>query len=87
MELEFKSRQELFERLKPALKTKQTELKMNGYSYIHVIDIWDYLIKDKWQNAHGLSLYDMVSDILNSDNEFIDDFVKQMIKNKKRNFN
>ena len=84
MEINFESTKELFERLKPALKSKQTELKNNGYNYIHVIDIWDYLTKTKWQKSHNLSLYEMVSDILNSDNEFIDDYVKNVIRNTER---
>lgn len=84
MEIEFTNAKELFDRLRPALKTKQTELKRNGYTYIHDSDIWGYLIENKWNNSHNLSLYDMVSDILNSDNEFIDDYVKQTIRNTKR---
>jgi len=84
MELEFKNSKELFDRLTPALKTKQTELKNHGYNYIHLIDIWDYLVAEKWSGAKGLSLYEMVSDILNSDNEFIDEYVKTIVKNMVR---
>ena len=84
MEIEFENSKELFERLKPALVSKQTELKNNGYSYIHLIDIWDYLIANKWKQANNLSLYEMVSDILSSDNELIDDYVKEMLRNLQR---
>ena len=84
MEIEFENSKELFKRLKPALVSKQTELKNNGYSYIHLIDIWDYLITNKWKQANNLSLYEMVSDILSSDNELIDDYVKEMLRNLQR---
>jgi hypothetical protein len=84
MEIEFENTKELFDRLKPALRTKQAELKTHGYGYIHLIDIWDYLVKKKWTRAHNLSLYDMVSDILNCDNELVDDYVKEMLNDIKR---
>lgn len=84
MEIEFENSKELFNRLKPALLSKQTELKNKGYSYIHLIDIWDYLVDRKWKQANNLSLYEMVSDILNSDNELIDDYVKDVLKNMSR---
>ena len=32
-------------------------------------DIWNYLIKYKWEKITGLKLSDMVDDILNIDNE------------------
>lgn len=84
MEIEFENSKELFNRLKPALRTKQSELKKVGYSYIHLIDIWDYLTTRKWKQAHNLSLYEMVDDILNSDNELIDAYVKDMLNNISR---
>ena len=34
---------ELYERLKPALTTKVTELKRNDLDYIKIEDIWNYL--------------------------------------------
>lgn len=84
MEIEFGNSKELFDRLKPALRTKQSELKKTGYSYIHLIDIWDYLTEKKWRQANNLSLYDMVDDILNCDNELIDAYVKDMLNNISR---
>lgn len=84
MEIEFENSKELFNRLKPALKSKKTELKNNGYNYIHLIDIWEYLLEQKWKYATNLSLYEMVSDILNSDNELIDDYVKGKLRRMPR---
>ena len=44
MDIEFSSKEELYQRVKPALKAKTMELKRVGYSYIREIDIWNYLI-------------------------------------------
>ena len=79
MDIEFSSIGELFERLKPALRTKKSELKEYGYGYLKIEDIWDYLKEKKWKKSQNLSLSDMVSDILNADNELIDDFFKQKL--------
>ena len=71
MELEFNSLQELYNRLKPALRTKQTEMRRNGYEYIKIEDIWNFFQELKWKKANDLNLCDMVSDILNTNNESV----------------
>ena len=84
MDLDFSSLEELYNRLKPALRTKKRELKENGYGYLKIEDIWNYLKENKWKRSSNLSLNDMVSDILNSDNEFIDDYFKEKLNEKNR---
>lgn len=79
MDIVFNSVQELYERLKPALRTKQNEMKREGYTYIKSDDIWNYLKEVKWKNASNLSLYEMVSDVLNVDNGMIDSYLKQKL--------
>ena len=73
-EITFSSLEELYNRLKPALKTKVDELSRIKFN-IKENDIWKYLTKTKWTTASGLSLYQMVDDIMNVDllelNEFI----------------
>lgn len=81
---EFRSAQELYERLIPALRAKCAEMKRDGYPYIVEDDIWNYLKEKKWKIAQGLSLCQMVDDILNGDSVLIDDYVKQHIKNMDR---
>lgn len=81
---EFRSVQELYQRLVPALKTKCSEMKRNGYPYIVEEDIWNYLSEKKWKLAQGLSLYQMVDDILNGDDVLIDDYVKSRLKHMSR---
>lgn len=73
---------DLYNRIKPALKSKMKELKREKLDYIKEEDIWNYLIKTKWQSAKGLVLCDVVNDILNVENKKIDEYVKE--NNKKR---
>lgn len=82
MDIEFNNVKELYERLKPALNTKVTELKRNDLDYIKVEDIWNYLKESKWVSANNLLLYQMVDDILNLDNNEIDEYVKEQIRKK-----
>ena len=84
MDIEFSSLEELYNRLRPALLTKLSDLKANGYGYLKIEDIWNYLKENKWKSSHDLMLSDMVSDILNSDNALIDDYFKEKINEKNR---
>ena len=43
MNFEFRNLKELYERLKPALRTKTNELKRIGFNYIKEEDIWNCL--------------------------------------------
>lgn len=67
MNLEFSSLNELYERVKPALSAKEVEFHRLGYSDVHGIDIWNYLIEVKWKKGKNLMLSDIVSDIMNCD--------------------
>lgn len=82
MDIKFNNVKELYERLKPALNTKLTELKRNDLDYIKIEDIWNYLKDSKWVSANNLLLYQMVDDILNLDNNEIDEYVKDKIRKK-----
>ena len=46
---EFKSLEELYNRVKPALYSKREELKRNHISYIKEADIWNYLSEFVWK--------------------------------------
>lgn len=65
--MEFNSLEELRIRLMPALRTKVDEIKKNSGFLISEDAIWNYLSKYKWKNAKGLTLFDMVNDILKFD--------------------
>lgn len=64
----FSSKEELYNRVLPALKCKKKSLYRDGFKSIEEIDIWDYLRNKKWDNSIGLELCDMIDDILNTDN-------------------
>ena len=70
----FNSKEELYERLIPALRTRQYTLSKTGYSYIKEQDIWEALSNGKWNNVSGLELCDMVDDILHIDDKYISDY-------------
>ena len=80
MDLEFNTLEELYKRIYPALTTKRNELVRNGYKYIKEKDIWNYLSTTKWTNSKGLTLASMVNDILNSNNEQIDKYLKEYLE-------
>lgn len=84
MDIEFSSLEELYKRLKPALTTKVNEIRMQGYTYIKEEDVWNYLKEIKWKQSKDLSLYEMVSDILNLEDEKIDSYLKNKLNSLDR---
>ena len=84
-EIKFKSLQELYDRILPALKSRARELHKKGMNYIHEEDIWNYLKTYKWTSSRSLDLGDMVNDIFNIEERELDSFVKNELKNYRRN--
>lgn len=84
MEMEFKTASELYERLKPALITKAEEMRRNGYAYIKEEDVWNYLKQVKWIKSVNLELYQMVADVLNTEDAVIDAYLKQKLNLRNR---
>ena len=83
-EITFNSLEELYQRLKPALKTKKSEMHRQGYNYIKEEDIWNFFKETKWKKAVELSLSAMVNDVLNIENGLIDDYLKNKMKSENR---
>ena len=81
--IEFQNIKQLYNRLLPALRTKKTEMIRYGINYVSEEDIWNYLKEIKWKKANNLSLYDMVNDVLNTDNSYIEDYLKKKLKSRK----
>ena len=84
MDITFNSLEELYQRIRPALKTKKDEMKRAGLIYIKEEDIWNYLKEVKWINSKNLSLYQMVNDVLNADNMLIDKYLKEKLNMRNR---
>lgn len=85
MDLEFQSLEELYQRIKPALHTKVVEMHRGGYGYVKEEDIWNYLTEVKWSRSKDLALFQMVSDVLNSENIKIDKYLKEKLNMRNRN--
>lgn len=81
--IEFQSIKELYNRLLPALRTKKIEMNRVGINYVQEEDIWNYLKEIKWKKANNLSLYEMVNDVLNTDNSLIENYLKNQLKTRK----
>lgn len=73
MDYEFNSKEELYERVLPALKIKVKEIKRLGNSKITCLEVWNHLIETNWKSGNNLMLLDIVNDILCLDsNKFLD---------------
>ncbi len=80
----FKSLNDLYTRILPALKSKTKELHKSGFKYIHEEDIWNYLKEYKWRMSHNLDLSLMVNDIFNIEIKELDDYVRNELKDYHR---
>ena len=80
MDLVFNSKEELFLRVRPALKVKSNELEKMGYDFVSDVDVWNYLIQVKWTKSKDLYLSDIVHDIFNADNTGIIEYAKDRIE-------
>lgn len=87
MDIKFNSIEELYKRVYPALQSKKKELKRNNIDYIKEVDIWNCLIELKWRNKRGLLLAEIVDDILNTENDFFDKYIKEQMKQNKKEVN
>lgn len=80
MDFGIKSKSDLFKRITPALNCKIRELEKTENEYVKKEDIWNFLLKTKWEEVEGLDLSEMVDDVLNCDNHKLLEF----LKNKKK---
>lgn len=87
MDVVFNSVEDLYKRVKPALRSKVRELNRKNISYVKEEDIWNFLIEDKWKKTKGLELNEIVDDILNVDNSKVMSYVQVKMGNFKRNVN
>lgn len=77
MNNEFNTKEELFNRVKPALRIKEKDLKKLGFLNISGLDVWNYLIESKWSKSKNLVLSDIVDDILNVDIDGLNDYLNK----------
>ena len=82
MDYEFSSLEELYKRVRTALKSKVDELQKYGNLSISKYDLWKCLIINKWRNETGLMLSDIVDDILNISFDEINSYYMKMINDE-----
>lgn len=87
MGIEFNSVEELYKRVRPALTSKVREFRRNKIKYVKEEDIWNYLADSKWKNGKNLELFNIVDDILNTNNKEIEEYVVNKMKDFKRDIN
>ncbi len=83
--IEFKSIEELYNRVTPALYSKCKEIRNSGYKMVNEKDIWNYLVSKLWKNKNDLELNDLVCDILYVDNYSVYEYVMNKMNELKRN--
>ena len=81
---EYRSQEELYKGLIPAINVKLKLLKNSEYDYITKEDIWNFLKETKWKNSIDLTLGEMVNDIIHIDNKDIDIYLKDKLRNEKK---
>ena len=84
MDSKFTSQNELFLKLKPALRTKKHELILNGIKIVKESDIWNYNKEYNWKKAKGLTIASMVDNILNTSDSEYEKFVIDKINRENR---
>lgn len=87
MNNDFKTIDDLYKRLKPALYSKVIELKRRGLDYIREEDIFNYLLETSWAKKDNLSIAELTNDILYLDDNLITNYVMNIFKNTERNIN
>ena len=84
MDSTFKTIDDLYKRLKPALYSKVVELKRMGLDYIKEEDIFNYLLESSWSKKDNLSISDLTNEILYLDNNLITSYVMNLLKETER---
>ena len=79
MDLEFKTQEELFKRVKPALHAKLQELRRLNFQEVTEQDLWHFLATSKWKKSKNLMLSDIVNDIMHIDNQKLNLYLKKQI--------
>ena len=73
--IEFDSLNDLYERVLPALYSKNKRIYRMGFKYVNEKDIWNYLVDNLWKDKKNLELHELISDIIHCDNYLINNYV------------
>jgi uncharacterized protein YktA (UPF0223 family) len=81
--IEFKSLNELYRRVKPALYSKLKEVRRLGLKYVTETDIWNYLVENVWKSKENLQLHELINDILYANNYDLNEYAMRKVKTYK----
>ena len=62
--MEYNSQKELYIALLPVFSVKRRLSSITKYPNTKNSDIWQYLVENKWRHTTGLTISDMVNDII-----------------------
>ena len=77
---QIKTQSDLYNKLKPALRTKKHEMYLEGFKVVREIDIWNCCKELYWKKSNNLSLASMVNDILNTKTDDYEKYMMSLIK-------
>jgi hypothetical protein len=77
---QIKTQSDLYNKLKPALRTKKHEMYLEGFKVVREIDIWNCCKELYWKKSINLSLASMVNDILNTKTDDYEKYMMSIIK-------
>lgn len=81
----FKSLEELYQRVKPALKSKVKDLNRVGINYVQEVDVFNYLKNNCWSKKSNLTLGEIVNDIMTVGSSELESYVQNLFAKEKRN--
>ena len=82
MELDISSEEELYNKVKPALRCKKHELLLYKIEFVKEEDIWEYCKTHYFHDAKYLTLYQVVDCILNTNNNEYKEYVINKLRIK-----
>ena len=62
--MEYNNQKELYIALLPVFSVKKRLNSITKYPDTKNSDIWYYLVENKWRHTTGLTIFDMVNDII-----------------------
>lgn len=80
----FRSAEELYKKVEPALNSKHKDLTRVGVNYVQKVDIWNYLKNNVWNKKVNLTLGEVVNDIMTTPNAELENYVQDIMSKTKR---
>ena len=79
-EIQFRTVEELYNRVLPALYSKVKEVRRAGLELVNEKDIWNFLVETEWKKRNNLELHELIIDILNVENYKLKDYINKKMQ-------